>query len=293
MLSLKINLLLLLLAVGYPALMLIRDRCAGKNSVALSKKWQFIFVVFYAVIVCGAFFLVSSFNSSNKEEAFLLECEVEAQFPPYLMVDGLVNIETKLCIPFVEELIEKNKDIRQVGFQVYEHHFRVLLKGDKNISADKLHKGIQEAIASSKFIDPKLYRQQRDRITPHPMLVRVPFDFEFPDEYDAPYYNLIVHSDRMAAYDVSRANIRDALVMAVPSGTGILSVKSDDFDKTLDQPQKLWESLSNVRVKDNILLRDVAEIKQTSMRISRPMYTVAEFKKMADGLKEKRGNLQQ
>lgn len=257
-----------------------------KNSGALSNKWRFIFVVFYAVIVSVAFFLGYSLNSSSKEAAFLLECEVEAQFPSYLAVDGLVDIETKLCIPFVEELIEKNKDIRQVGLQVYESHFRVLLKGDKNTSADKLQKEIQEAIAKSKFINPKLYKQEQDRIAPHPMLVRVPFEFVFPDEYDAPYYNLIVHGDRMAAYNVSRADIRDALVMAVPSGTGVLSIKSDDFDKKLDQPQKLWEALSNVRVKDNILLRDIAEIKQTSMRINRPLYSVSEFKKMADGLKK-------
>jgi len=62
-LSLKTNLLLLLLAVGYPIVMAIKDFYTLKNGGKLSKERHFNSVVLYAVIVCAAvFFLIRNEN---------------------------------------------------------------------------------------------------------------------------------------------------------------------------------------------------------------------------------------
>ena len=98
MFSLKTNLLLLLLAAGYPVIMAIKDFYTRKNGGEPSKKRQFNSVVIYAVIVCAAFF----FLTRNKDMPIRVDDPRKVKFIKYLKNNDMPDLFPLKLVDYLE-----------------------------------------------------------------------------------------------------------------------------------------------------------------------------------------------
>ncbi|MFA5119027.1 MAG: hypothetical protein WC695_09330 [Candidatus Omnitrophota bacterium] len=125
MLPLKTNLLLVLLAVGYPVVMAIKDYYTRKNGGALSKKRQFNPVVLYAVIVCATLFVLMR----NKDAPIRIKYPGQIKFIKYLKNSNMPDL-------FPLKLVEYIEKTKSIAFTERVIALSVRLKADpKNTEA--------------------------------------------------------------------------------------------------------------------------------------------------------------
>ena len=271
MLSLKTNLFLLLLAMGYPLLMFIKEMSTKKKHVKVPGILDFSPLIIYVIFTLIAFWLGFSAANTDRGSAFLLDFEIESPYSQFPTQEALFKIETKLCIPFAKELIKENPEISEVGWMAFDQHFRLLVKSTGKSNSDNLYENICNIIEDGNFTNSNFLKNENYQINQNPLLIRTSSEFMLPERNEIPSHRIIFNQERLLRYNIDLQQAENALALTL-SSRNLEFINSNNF-----------ENFNDINIQVNSImypLSAIAEIHNTSLLIKSRMYSIDEFNEM-------------